>query len=152
MICVAKDDLINRELIQVFQIFDSDKSGRVSLQNLKEMRDKLGEEASDEEMEQMIKWAAARTDDVDVDRGLTQNQFIQAVSPSSSHESDPFKLTDLRPRASVHTPPVSHITLPPSPRLSYHELTKIRKEHEDSVNASMPGGWGIAAPKAKVYT
>jgi len=151
-----EDDIIHQELVEVFRTFDLDQSGRVTLTNLKEMRDKLGEEASDDEMEQMIKWAAARTDDdiVDVDEGLTQNQFIQAVSPSSSHDVDPFKLTGLglRPRAGGRTPPASHITLPPSPRLSYHELTRIRKEHEDSVNASMPGGWGIAAPKAKVYT
>ena len=147
----------------MFRIFDSDQSGRVTLKNLKQIRDKLGEKASDKEMEQMIKWAVAgvcdlsstdldgalfsstreATPTIDVDSGFTQSQFIQVVSISSLHT------TAFRPQAGGGD--ATDPTLPSSTRLSYREMMKIRKNREDLVNASMPGGWGISAPKAKVY-
>ena len=126
------------------------------------MRDQLGEKASDKEMEQMIKWAVAGVCDldgalssstqeaptIDVDSGFTQSQFIQVVSTSSLHTTRGASIA-FRPQAGVGD--ATDPTLPSSTRLSYREMMKIRKNHEDLVNASMPGGWGIAAPKAKVY-
>ncbi|NXF79648.1 CETN1 protein, partial [Sclerurus mexicanus] len=54
------------EILKAFKLFDDDETGKISLQNLKRVAKELGENLTDEELQQMI-YQADRNGDGEVD-------------------------------------------------------------------------------------
>lgn len=63
MWCIVQSDKDSREDIQkVFNLFDDDQTGKISLRNLKRVAKELGETMSDAELLEMIERADTDTD------------------------------------------------------------------------------------------
>jgi len=62
------------DLLKVFKLFDDDKTGTVSFNNLKRVCQELGENMTDDELKEMMDWA-----DKDGDGVLNEDEFINAV-------------------------------------------------------------------------
>ena len=65
-----------KELLQAFQVFDKNKDGFISADELRQVMATLGETLSQEEIEEMIKEA-----DQDGDGQGDYNEFVKMMSP-----------------------------------------------------------------------
>ena len=65
-----------KELLQAFQVFDKNKDGFISVDELRQVMATLGETQSQEEIEEMIKEA-----DQDGDGQVDYNEFVKMMSP-----------------------------------------------------------------------
>lgn len=65
---------IQEEMMKAFELFDVDKTGKISLQNLRTVADQLGEKMSDGELEEMIREA-----DLDKDGFVNDTEFIRIM-------------------------------------------------------------------------
>lgn len=74
MMHVMNEYNIEEEMSRAFALFDIDKSGMISLQNLKHVAETLGEKMSDCELEEMIREA-----DLDKDGFVSQPEFIRIM-------------------------------------------------------------------------
>ena len=100
------------EIRRVFKLFDDDETGRISFRNLKRVARELGENMTDEELQEMINKA-----DLDGDGEVNEDEFMRIMTykvrrptlhlplPCPSDSALCPRLTCARPAA-----------LPPSPR------------------------------------
>ncbi|NWW77592.1 CETN1 protein, partial [Climacteris rufus] len=66
------------EILKAFKFFDDDETGKISLQNLKRVAEELGENLTDEELQEMINEA-----DWDGDGEVSQQDFLRIMKKSS---------------------------------------------------------------------
>ncbi|XP_015265712.1 PREDICTED: caltractin-like [Gekko japonicus] len=66
------------EVLKAFQLFDTDGTGKISLKNLKNAISELGEDISDEELQEMIEEA-----DRDGDGEVDQQEFLRIMKKSN---------------------------------------------------------------------
>ncbi|KAL8206997.1 UNVERIFIED_CONTAM: hypothetical protein K2H54_038681 [Gekko kuhli] len=66
------------EVLKAFQLFDTDGTGKISLKNLKSAINELGEDISDEELQEMIEEA-----DCDGDGEVNQQEFLRIMKKSN---------------------------------------------------------------------
>ena len=59
------------DILHVFNLFDTDGSGKITLQDLRRVADELGEEISDEELKNMISRA-----DTNDDNAISRDEFL----------------------------------------------------------------------------
>ncbi|KAL4510108.1 hypothetical protein ABPG72_010301 [Tetrahymena utriculariae] len=75
------------EIERIFQLFDEERQGKISFQNLKKIASEIGEEISDEELYEMIEEA-----DRDGDGCLNFNEFYRIMKkredPLDDYDSD----------------------------------------------------------------
>ncbi|KAK1600050.1 uncharacterized protein LY79DRAFT_532398 [Colletotrichum navitas] len=72
----SKDSDTNKELVAAFKVFDKDNSGSVSPSELRQVLLSLGQRATDEEIEEMIKHA-----DLDGNGSIDYQEFVQLMAP-----------------------------------------------------------------------
>ena len=77
------------EIIKAFKLFDDDNTGKISFRNLKRVAKELGENISDEEIQEMIDEA-----DRDGDGEIGQDEFIRIMSKSSHWGATDFDPLD----------------------------------------------------------
>ncbi|NWX30574.1 CETN1 protein, partial [Notiomystis cincta] len=65
------------EILKAFKFFDDDKTGKISFQNLKRVAKELGENLTDEELQEMIDEA-----DRDGDGEVSQEEFLRIMKTS----------------------------------------------------------------------
>lgn len=65
---------IQDEMMKAFELFDVDKTGKISAQNLRTVADQLGEKMTDQELEEMIREA-----DLDKDGLVSDTEFIRIM-------------------------------------------------------------------------
>ena len=70
----AHHDDLEGELLAAFRVFDTDNSGTITLQELKEGMDLIGEKISEEELS---KWLEAA--DIDKDGSINYEEFIKIL-------------------------------------------------------------------------
>merc|ERR1740115_155090 len=76
MMTARISDKNSREDIErVFKLFDSDRTGEVSLDNMKRVAKELGEDISPQELQEIIQRA-----DLDGDGALTMDDFYQVMT------------------------------------------------------------------------
>merc|ERR1711881_74217 len=63
------------EIERVFKLFDNDRTGEISLDNLKRVASELGEEVSNEELQEMV-----QRNDVDKDGAWTLDDFYAVMT------------------------------------------------------------------------
>ncbi|XP_067130847.1 uncharacterized protein [Centruroides vittatus] len=68
----------NEEILKAFQLFDSDNTGKISFNNLKCVAKELGENLTDEELQEMINEA-----DKDGDGEVNQEEFLHIMKKTS---------------------------------------------------------------------
>merc|ERR1719219_1669209 len=66
------------EILKAFKLFDDDESGKISFQNLKRVAKELGENLTDEELQEMIDEA-----DRDGDGEVNQEEFLRIMKKTS---------------------------------------------------------------------
>jgi len=66
------------EILKAFKLFDDDESGKISFINLKRVAKELGENLSDEELQEMIDEA-----DRDGDGEVNQDEFLRIMKKTS---------------------------------------------------------------------
>jgi len=66
------------EIVKAFKLFDEDDSGRISFKNLKRVAKELGENITDEELQEMIEVA-----DRDGDGEVNQEEFVRIMQKTS---------------------------------------------------------------------
>jgi len=66
------------EIMKAFKLFDEDESGRISFKNLKRVAKELGENITDEELQEMIEVA-----DRDGDGEVNQEEFVRIMQKTS---------------------------------------------------------------------
>merc|ERR1711993_35567 len=66
------------EILKAFKLFDDDETGKISFQNLKRVAKELGENLTDEELQEMID-EADRNGDGEVD----QDEFLRIMKKTS---------------------------------------------------------------------
>lgn len=64
----------NKEILKAFQLFDDDNTGKISFLNLKRVAMELGENLTDEELQEMINEA-----DRDGDGAVNQEEFLRIM-------------------------------------------------------------------------
>ncbi|KAI8222067.1 hypothetical protein K4K54_007194 [Colletotrichum sp. SAR 10_86] len=69
----------NRELTAAFKVFDKDNSGSVSPSELRQVLLSLGQRATDEEIEEMIRHA-----DLDGNGSIDYQEFVQLMAPKDA--------------------------------------------------------------------
>ncbi|KAJ0341282.1 hypothetical protein COL922a_002519 [Colletotrichum nupharicola] len=69
----------NRELTAAFKVFDKDNSGSVSPSELRQVLLSLGQRATDEEIEEMIRHA-----DLDGNGSIDYQEFVQLMAPKDT--------------------------------------------------------------------
>lgn len=72
------DKDVNEEIQKAFKLFDDDKSGKISFENLKRVAVTLGENISDEELKEMIEEA-----DCDGDSQVNEQEFLNIMKKTS---------------------------------------------------------------------
>eukprot|EP00177_Eucheuma_denticulatum_P008565 GFKZ01015599.1.p2 GENE.GFKZ01015599.1~~GFKZ01015599.1.p2 ORF type:complete len:170 (+),score=48.80 GFKZ01015599.1:1293-1802(+) len=65
---------IQEEMMKAFSLFDVDKTGKISLANLRTVADQLGEKMTDSELEEMIREA-----DLDKDGFVSATEFVRIM-------------------------------------------------------------------------
>lgn len=65
---------IQEEMMKAFELFDVDKTGKISAENLRTVADQLGEKMTDEELAEMIREA-----DMDKDGAVSDTEFIRIM-------------------------------------------------------------------------
>ncbi|XP_030353937.1 caltractin-like [Strigops habroptila] len=73
---VEKDS--KEEILKVFKLFDDDETGKISFKNLKRVARELGENLTDEELQEMIDEA-----DRDRDGQVNEQEFLHIMSKTS---------------------------------------------------------------------
>ena len=68
------------EIRRVFKLFDDDETGRISFRNLKRVARELGENMTDEELQEMINKA-----DLDGDGEVNEDEFMRIMTCTLSH-------------------------------------------------------------------
>lgn len=68
----------NEEILKAFRLFDDDDSGKISFKNLKRVAKELGENLTDEELQEMIDEA-----DLDGDGEVSQEEFLRIMKKTS---------------------------------------------------------------------
>jgi len=68
----------NEEILKAFRLFDDDSSGKISFKNLKRVAQELGENLTDEELQEMIDEA-----DKDGDGEINQEEFLRVMKKTS---------------------------------------------------------------------
>ena len=66
------------EIIKAFRLFDDDETGKISFRNLKRVAKELGENMTDEELQEMIDEA-----DRDGDGEVSEEEFIRIMKKTS---------------------------------------------------------------------
>ncbi|KAK9903952.1 hypothetical protein WJX75_001181 [Coccomyxa subellipsoidea] len=66
------------EIMKAFRLFDDDETGKISFQNLRRMAKELGENMTDEELQEMIDEA-----DRDGDGEVSQEEFLRIMQKTS---------------------------------------------------------------------
>lgn len=66
------------EIMKAFRLFDDDETGRISFKNLKRVAKELGENLTDEELQEMIDEA-----DCDGDGEINQDEFLRIMKKTS---------------------------------------------------------------------
>jgi Ca2+-binding EF-hand superfamily protein len=72
----AKDS--KEEIMKAFRLFDDDETGKISFKNLKRVAKELGENLTDEELQEMIDEA-----DRDGDGEINQEEFLRIMKKTS---------------------------------------------------------------------
>ncbi|XP_033930181.1 caltractin [Melopsittacus undulatus] len=73
---VEKDS--KEEILKVFKLFDDDETGKISFKNLKRVAKELGENLTDEELQEMINEV-----DRDEDGQVNEQEFLSIMSKTS---------------------------------------------------------------------
>ncbi|XP_043833347.1 centrin-2-like [Dromiciops gliroides] len=68
---------VEEEIQKAFTLFDDDNTGKITLKNLKRVAFDLGENVSDEELQEMIDVA-----DLDRDGGVDEEEFLRVIKKS----------------------------------------------------------------------
>ncbi|XP_018320247.1 caltractin-like isoform X1 [Agrilus planipennis] len=68
------------EIMKAFRLFDDDDTGKISFKNLKRVAAELGENLTDEELQEMIDEA-----DRDGDGEISQDEFLRIMKKTSLH-------------------------------------------------------------------
>ena len=66
------------EILKAFKLFDDDESGKITFRNLKRVAKELGENMSDEELQEMIDEA-----DADGDGEINPDEFLRIMKKTS---------------------------------------------------------------------
>ena len=66
------------EILKAFKLFDDDETGKISFKNLKRVAKELGENISDEELQEMIDEA-----DRDGDGEINEQEFLRIMKRTS---------------------------------------------------------------------
>ena len=66
------------EIMKVFALFDDDQTGAISFRNLKRVANELGENLTDEELQEMIDEA-----DRDGDGEINEDEFLRIMKKTS---------------------------------------------------------------------
>jgi len=66
------------EIMKAFRLFDDDETGKISFRNLKRVSEELGENLTDEELQEMIEEA-----DLDGDSEINQDEFLRIMKKTS---------------------------------------------------------------------
>ena len=66
------------EMLKAFRLFDEDETGRISFKNLKRVAKELGENMSDEEIQEMIDEA-----DRDGDGEINEDEFVRIMKKTN---------------------------------------------------------------------
>uniref|UniRef100_A0A0G4G1J2 EF-hand domain-containing protein n=1 Tax=Chromera velia CCMP2878 TaxID=1169474 RepID=A0A0G4G1J2_9ALVE len=79
------DKYSRSEILKVFRLFDDDESGKISFRNLKRVAAELGENLTDEELQEMIEEA-----DRDGDGLISQDEFYRVMRRRGDDPLDDF--------------------------------------------------------------
>lgn len=71
------------EIMRVFKLFDDDETGKISFKNLKRVARELGENMTDEELQEMINKA-----DLDGDGEVNEEEFLRIMTYKHSFKAD----------------------------------------------------------------
>ena len=74
------------ETRRVFKLFDDDETGKISFRNLKRVARELGENMTDEELQEMINKA-----DLDGDGEVNEEEFMRIMTYKHSFKAEPLK-------------------------------------------------------------
>ena len=74
------------EIRRVFKLFDDDETGKISFRNLKRVARELGENMTDEELQEMINKA-----DLDGDGEVNEEEFMRIMTYKHSFKAEPLK-------------------------------------------------------------
>merc|ERR1712146_389201 len=66
------------EIIKAFRLFDDDQTGKITFKNLKRVAKELGENMTDEELQEMIDEA-----DRDADGEINEEEFLRIMKKTS---------------------------------------------------------------------
>ena len=66
------------EILKAFRLFDDDETGKISFKNLKRVAKELGENMTDEELQEMIDEA-----DRDGDGEISEDEFLRIMKKTS---------------------------------------------------------------------
>lgn len=69
---------VKEEIQKAFKLFDDDNTGKISFENLKRVAETLGENLTDEELQEMIEEA-----DCDGDNQVNQEEFFKIMKKTS---------------------------------------------------------------------
>jgi len=69
---------VKEEILKAFKLFDDDSTGKISFVNLKRVAETLGENLTDEELQEMIEEA-----DRDGDNEINQDEFFRIMKKTS---------------------------------------------------------------------
>ncbi|XP_014811567.1 PREDICTED: caltractin-like [Calidris pugnax] len=69
------EPFLEEEVVKVFKVFDCDDTGKISFENLKVIAGEVGEEITDEELQEMIDEA-----DVDGDGEVNEEEFLRILT------------------------------------------------------------------------
>ena len=74
-VCIQSDKDTRDDIMKVFNLFDDDGTGRISLRNLKRVAKELGENMTDAELMEMIERA-----DTDQDGEISGEEFYSIMT------------------------------------------------------------------------
>jgi len=66
------------EILKAFRLFDDDETGKITLKNLRRVAKEIGENMTDEELQEMIEEA-----DLDGDNEIDQEEFLRIMKKTS---------------------------------------------------------------------
>lgn len=78
VLLVKSEKDTKEEILKAFKLFDDDETGKISFKNLKRVAKELGENLSDEELQEMIDEA-----DRDGDGEVNEQEFLRIMKKTS---------------------------------------------------------------------